>query len=173
MHKQGKDYLHLIFYYGEFNVANPLGNKTSKHSIGAIYYCIANTLKLSSLSNIHLAMLFRSRDVKKLSWERILAPLVKEINTLEKEGATYVHNGKPRTVKCVMYMFVCDNKGSHQLAGYFASFHRTNQICRHCHAKTDGIQNTFEETSFEQRTRAQYDCEIKHLEMDQYDTISV
>ena len=77
LHKQGKQYLHLILYYDEFNIANPIGNKTSKHSIGAIYYCIANSSQFSSLSSIHLAMLFHSQNVKKLSWERILAPLVK------------------------------------------------------------------------------------------------
>ena len=34
------DTLYLVLYYDEFVVSNPLGNKTSKYSIGAIYYSI-------------------------------------------------------------------------------------------------------------------------------------
>ena len=170
MHQQGTENLHLIFYYDEFTIANPIGNKTTKHSIGAIYYCIANTMRLSSLKDIHVAMLFHSRDVKRLSWEKILHPLVKEMTMLETEGISYMHNGLRENKKCIVAMFVCDNKGSHQLAGYYTSFHRTNRICRHCHALTDEIQTQFEEACFEDRTREQYDCEINHLKMENFDS---
>lgn len=55
-----QDTLHLILYYDEFVVSNPLGNKTAKYSIGAIYYIIGNIRNRSHLKDIHLAMLFPS-----------------------------------------------------------------------------------------------------------------
>ena len=91
------------------------------------------------------------------------------MTALETEGVPYVRNGKLNVMKCVMSIFICDNKGSHHLAGYFTAFHRTNRICRHCYATTDSIQNSFKETCFEQRTCDQYDSEIRHLTMENFD----
>ena len=34
--------VHLVLYFEEFVVTNPLGNKTRKFSIGAIYYAVAS-----------------------------------------------------------------------------------------------------------------------------------
>ena len=165
-HDEGK--LHLVLYFDEFNICNPLRNKGGKYSIGAIYYTFANMQKRSSLHNIYLGMLFHSSQMKVHSKAGILSPLVKELTSLETEGVDFMRNGKKDNVKCSVAMMVGDNKGSHQMAGYFASFHRTSRICRFCHATTNDIQSCFRECRFQMRTCGQYDSEITQLELEEF-----
>ena len=169
LHAHDKDRLHLIIYFDEFTVFNPIGNKTKKYSIGAIYYTFADMQKRSSLHNIYLAMLFHSSMLKIHSKAGILSPLVKELISLETEGVHFMWKGKMENIKCSVAMIVGDNKGIHQMAGYFTSFHGTSRICRFCHVTTDRIQSCFRECGFKMRTCGQYDSEITQLELDEFD----
>ena len=169
VHNCSEDVLHLILYFDEFVISNPVGNKTRKYSIGAIYYAIANVRCRSSKHDIYLGALFHAVDLKNYGWETVLSPMLNELSTLEKDGVTYQKQTTKRNVKCVLAMVVGDNKGSHQIGGYFTSFFNTNRICRSCHATTPDIQEKFEESQFELRSRSQYDSEIRHLEMENFD----
>ena len=157
------DTLYLILYYDEFVVSNPLGNKTAKHTIGAIYYTIGNMRHRSQLNDIHLAMLFPSSYTKKHTWKSLLEPLVTDLNRLNSDGMSVVMNGTQKNVKCAVAYMTGDNKGIHEVAGYFAAFYRTNRICRFCHATTSSIQEHFTECDFDMRTKEEYDEEIRRL----------
>ena len=168
LHRNARGSLQIILYYDEFTIVNPIGGKASKWSIGAIYYAIANRSNSSILSNIYLAMLFRSNDVKTRSWKEVLTPLVKDLIKLETEGLVFRRNGAMDTIRAVLSVIVGDNKGSHQLAGYFTAFHGTNRICRLCHARTAEIQKRFKESEFVMRTCKEYDSEMRLLEMEDF-----
>ena len=161
--------LPLILHFDEFNITNSIGNKTKKYSIGAIYYTFANMKRRSNLHQIYLVMLFHSSHLKAHSKADILSPLIRELNSLETEGVNFLHNGRNENIKCVVSMLIGDNKGSHQIAGYFTAFHGTSRICRFCHATTRNIQFHFREDDFEMRTRVQYDAEIHQLEIEGFD----
>ena len=169
LHAHEKGRLQLILYFDEFNISNPIGNKTKKYSIGAIYYTFANMQKRASIQNIYLAMLFHSSQFKAHSKKDIFEPLVRELTLLETEGVPFVRDGKAMNIKCSLSMLLGDNKGCYQMAGYFTSFHRTSRICRFCHAKTSDIQSCFHERGFNIRTCQQYDSEISMLEVDEFD----
>ena len=169
LHAHSEGSLHLILYFDEFNISNPIGNKTKKYSIGAMYYTFANMQKRASIHNIYLAMLFHSSQMKIHSMADIMAPLIKELTSLEEEGVHYMRNGEMKNVKCNLSMMLGDNKGCHQMAGYFTSFYRTSRICRFCHATTSDIQSCFREDKFQMRTREQYDSEVTQLEMEDFD----
>ena len=169
VHDCSEDMLHLILYFDEFVISNPIGNKTRKYSIGAVYYAIANVRCRSSKHDVFLGALFHAVDLKKYGWETVLSPMLNELSILETVGVTYRKQNATRTVKCVLAMIVGDNKGSHQIGGYFTSFFNTSRICRSCHATTPDIKEKFEESQFELRTRAQYDSEIRHLELESFD----
>ena len=80
-----------------------------------------------------------------------------------------MRDGKMEKVRCNLSMMLGDKKGSHQMAGYFTSFYRTNRICRFCHSTTSDIQSCFRENEFQMRTREQYDSEVTQLEMEDFD----
>ena len=72
-------------------------------------------------------------------------------------------NGARKNVKCAVAYMTGDNKGIHEVAGYFAAFYRTNRICRFCHATSASIQNQFQESEFDMRTEEEYDREVNRL----------
>ena len=162
------DTLYLILYYDEFVVSNPLGNKTAKHTIGAIYYTIGNMKRRSQLNDIHLAMLFPSSYTKKHTWKSLMEPLVIDLKRLNSDGMNVSINGSSKTIKCTVAFMAGDNKGVHEVAGYFAAFYKTNRICRLCHATSASIQNKFMESEFDMRTEEEYDAEVRLLDANGY-----
>ena len=87
---------------------------------------------------------------------------------LETDGTVVSIRGRQRRIRCSVAFVSGDNKGIHEIAGYFRSFNKTNRICRFCHAKSETIQTCYSESEFELRTIEQYNAEIWHLEVDDF-----
>ena len=87
---------------------------------------------------------------------------------LETDGTVVSIRGRQRRIRCSVAFVSGDNKGIHEIAGYFRSFNKTNRICRFCHAKSETIQACYSESEFELRTIEQYNAEIWHLEVDDF-----
>lgn len=79
--------LPYVLYFDDWESGNPLGSHKTIHKVGSIY-CSLRCLPphmYSQLKNIHLVCLFPSSSRERLGNERILAPLISDIELEEKE----------------------------------------------------------------------------------------
>ena len=169
-HKNMEERIQLIMYFDEFVVTNPLGNKVNKYSVGAIYFVVANLERRAQLKDMHLCMLFRADLTKKFGWEKVLAPLLSDLKLLEEDGIQVSFScGEKKEVTCSLEMIVGDNKGVHDIAGFFKTFVNTKRICRTCHAETDDIQSKMNVSDYAVRTVQGYEDEVGILEREEFD----
>lgn len=141
-------------YIDDFEVCNPLGTSRKIHKITAVYWVVLNLPAKfrSSLPLIQLAALGKSVDVKRFGYDAFLYPLIKDIQSLERDGVfvevldTFVKG----TVFCVC----ADNLGAHSLAGFHESFN-VEKFCRFCCLSRDQIA-TVEARNFQLRTVQQH-----------------
>lgn len=129
----------LILYVDDFEICNPLGTSRKKYKICGVYWTLGNLPPSchSSLSNIHLATLIHTDDVKCYGFDSVLKPLGDDLITLEKQGLFIASLGK--TVKGFVHCVVADNLGAHSIAGLVENFSGT-YVCRFCTAKNVDIQ---------------------------------
>ena len=90
--------LGIILYHDDFNVVNPLGNKTSKCKVLAFYFVLGNlpAKYRSCLTDIHIVSLVPARLIGKYGYDKVLEPLIKDLKTLETQGLDIgFEGGKP------------------------------------------------------------------------------
>ena len=75
-----KNALRICLYHDDFNIVNPLGNKTQKYKTSAFYFVIGNFSGKcgSRFKDIHLAILSPASLVRKYSYKEILTPLLED-----------------------------------------------------------------------------------------------
>ena len=80
-------------YVDEFEVCNPLGTSRKVHKLCGVYWVLGNLPpgSQSALSSIYLAALFKSVDGKEYGYERVLEPLLQDLQIL----------------KLMVYLFLC------------------------------------------------------------------
>lgn len=77
----------LGLYIDDFELCNPLGTSRKKHKLCAIYWVIANLpVKYRSSSSIYLALVCKSVDAKTFGYDRIVEPLLRDLQLLENQG---------------------------------------------------------------------------------------
>ena len=71
-----KKTVELILYHDDFNVVNPLGNKTVKYKTSAFYFVLGKLPSQfkSKLSDIHLVLLASAQIVSRYGYHKILQP---------------------------------------------------------------------------------------------------
>lgn len=149
--------LSLIFYFDEFEIANPIGSHRKIHKMAAFYYILGN-LKPSSRSSLHviqLSILCRSSDLKEFGLHKILKPLITDLNILSNEGVMIPGKGFLQGG----IAFICaDNLGSNFLGAFSESFSpNVMYICRTCMINKDNIQSEFCPSKFSLRNVEDYD----------------
>ncbi|OON91157.1 MAG: hypothetical protein ATN32_02455 [Candidatus Epulonipiscium fishelsonii] len=151
----------LVLYVDDFEICNPLGTSRKKHKICGVYWALGNLPASchSSLSNIYLAALIYSEDVKCYGFDTVLKPLVDDLVTLEQQGLFVAKLGK--TVKGFVHYVVADNLGAHSLTGFVENF-SGKYFCRFCTAENVDVQTKeFKSGAFYVRTK---DIHTAHLE---------
>lgn len=83
-----KNALQIHLFYDDFETANPLGSKKGIHKLGGMYFTLRNFPPQfnSSLTNIHLCVLFHAQDIKTYGFDAILEAIVSDIKVLEIKG---------------------------------------------------------------------------------------
>jgi hypothetical protein len=78
--------IRINLYYDDLEVANGLGSKATIHELGVIYFVLDNLPRKinSQLHNIYLTLLFHSQDLKTISFDTILRPLINDLKLLEE-----------------------------------------------------------------------------------------
>lgn len=129
----------LFLYIDDFEICNPIGTSRKKYKICGVYWTLGNLPASchSSLSNIYLAALIHSDDVKCYGYENVLKPLVQDLIILEQEGLFIAKLGK--NVKGFVHCVLADNLGAHSIAGFVENF-SGRYSCRFCTAERLDIQ---------------------------------
>jgi hypothetical protein len=130
--------LHLAIqlYIDDLEIANPLGTSRKVHKLCAVYWVLANVPPKyrSAMHTIQLAMLAKVTDLKKYGYAAVLAPLVRDIHTLEQDGVFIESVGQ--NVKGTIFCVSADNLAAHGLGGFLESF-RAGYVCRFCMATSE------------------------------------
>lgn len=156
--------LSIILYIDDFEIANPLGTSKKMYKVCAVYWTLAN-LPVKYRSALHctqLALLCNSNDVRQFGYEKVFAPLLRDLKILEQVGVYIEPLGD--CLKGTVYSIVADNLAAHGLAGFSESF-RSTYFCRFCLATQTCMQTTDAVTgSFEMRTKDLHDASVQEIQ---------
>ncbi|XP_064478733.1 uncharacterized protein LOC135392039 [Ornithodoros turicata] len=157
--KGDEDMICIQLYADEFEVCDPLGSKRMKHKLLGVYFSILNLPQRtrSSLSQIHLVLLVNDKCASKYGLDKVFAPLMEDIASLENDGITI--NGQ--TLKGTIFIVTGDNLSCHRLGGFKCSF-SGGRICRFCLALRHEISSKHLEADFVLRTPESH---LHHLNM--------
>lgn len=154
-YKDHPNALKIILYFDEYETVNPLGSKTGKHKMGALYMTLANLPYHvnSKLKSIFLVAKFKCSDLKKgkISFDDILKPVITDITKLE-EGVKLnqeLHYGTILTISA-------DNLGANSIFGFVESFKATH-FCRYCSADSEKCSKMIKENESFIRTVEEYE----------------
>lgn len=153
--------LQIQLYFDDLETTNPLGTKTKIHKMGAVYFCLKNLPPQhnSSLSNIHLCLLFNSIDREVYGYGKILEPLLEDLKVLETTGVQVDVQGGKKTLYGTICVLTADNLAVHSLCGYLESF-SANRFCHFCLVDKRTAQSVFDEDKIEKRTRENYEQHV-------------
>lgn len=155
-------------YVDDFEICNPLGTSRKKYKACAVYWVIANLpIKYrSSLQSIYLAVLCNRNDAKSFGYEKILEPLLKDIQILENQGLFIQRLGA--SVKETVLFVSADNLGAQSLAGFQESF-TVDKFCRFCLASRSNIQTTEVRSGlFTLRTKLNHEANVLEVKQNQH-----
>jgi len=123
----------FFMYIDDFEINNPLGSKSMKHAVSAVYYSFPLNEQSSKLNNIFLAALLKSHDLKSYGNDLCFKQLVEEFNSLEKNGILIYTPDGPKTVHFILGLIIGDNLGLNSVCDFGKSF-AANYFCRFCKA---------------------------------------
>ena len=157
--------LRLAFYYDDFGVTDPLGNKVAKYKISGIYFTILNIPAhlRSRLSGIFLAAVCRSVDVNTFGWCAILARLIADIKELRDVGIVVNYGGRRSLhVKGVVSCLVGDNLAQNGIGGFTENF-SGGRCCRTCTSSLLEQQSRFSESECHLRDVVSFEAQLTEL----------
>lgn len=160
--------INLRFYGDDIEPANPIGSHKTLYKIGCIYYqceSLPNWL-LSKTENTLLALCYYAEDVKDFGWEKVLAPLLRELKHLEEHGLAVQLGSAEMNFKVCVSVFTGDNLFLNSILGFVESF-SANFPCRHCIVPKADFQTTFIESASSIRTRELHEEHVKAASVSQ------
>ena len=110
--------LPLQLYTDDLEICNPLGTSRKIHKFCAVYWVLANVPPKyrSALHAIQLAILVKVTDLRKYGYAAVLAPLLRDLHTLEKDGVFIERVGQ--NVRGTVFCVSADNLAAHGLGGF-------------------------------------------------------
>lgn len=128
MSSTGDLILPLQLYMDDHEIANPLGTSSKIHTFYTVYLVLANVPPKyrSALHAIQLAILVKVTDLRKNGYAAVLARLLHDLHTLEKDGVFIKRVGQ--NVRGTVSAY---NLAAHGLGGFVESF-RAGHVFRFC-----------------------------------------
>lgn len=147
------NFLRLHLYSDEVEICNPIGSRKTVHKLSVFYFLVGNveTQHWSKLSNIHLALMCKYKDVKQIGYAQLLEPLLADIRVLESDGICINIDGASHRLFGTIVTMSGDNLTSHAIGGFNMSF-SSGRICRHCMVTKLSLQDIFSEVNCTLRT---------------------
>lgn len=157
--KSNKRALQIQFFFDEFEVCNPLGNKADNHKIGAFYFTINNFPQNinSRLENIHLLALCFN---EKFGINSVLGVIVNDLKTLETSGIFV--DEQASILNGTLVSLSHDNLGAAVLFGMVQSF-QANHYCRICKMHKLDAQISFTQDSSLVRVSSNFQLQTKKI----------
>ena len=129
------------------------------------YYTLANLNPKfrSKHCAVKLLAIANAKLVKKYGIEKILEPIIADINILHNGYVTEIDGNE---VELFGKVLTCtgDTLGQHLWGGFKEGVGVSFQKCRTCYCEFDTMQKQFKEELFSLRTKYQYDQECTHIE---------
>ncbi|KAK2857880.1 hypothetical protein Q7C36_005799 [Tachysurus vachellii] len=153
--------LSLILYIDDFEVCNPLGTSRKIHKVTAVYWVLGNfpAHARSTLASINLAILCKADDTKRFGFQKVLEPLLTDLQSLEKDGIFIPSLGK--VMKGTVVSVVADNLGAHSVGGFIENF-TGSHVCRFCLADRSQFQTTEVRSGlFQRRDKEQHSLHVE------------
>ncbi|XP_038062995.1 uncharacterized protein LOC119733674, partial [Patiria miniata] len=159
--------LQVELYYDDFNIVNPLGNKVKNYKLVAFYFVLGNLSPQyrSKLHVLQLALLCKSKHLKKYGFKKVLQPLINDLAVLEKDGVCVNKNGHEHHFRGTVSFVSADNLGAHSLGGFNESFNGL-RISRFCMATRQELDECLTVESCEMRTRESYNAQVTMVSED-------
>ena len=104
---------------------------------------------------------------------KILQPLVDELNQLYETGVTINRIDKREIIKGALVAFLADNLASHAVGGFKQSMSFAKHFCRTCLATKDESCRKFTSKEFELRTPPKYERMCAEIAIDTTNTKSI
>lgn len=160
-------HLRIQLYSDEFEVANPLGSKKRLHKVSAFYFTLGNIppKDRSVLRHIHLLILVKHRLVKTYGFEKILEPLICDLQVLQERGLRLKFEDRQYCIKGGLATISADNLTSHTLAGFSCSF-SNGRICRFCMCHYKDLSRIISEGDCVLRTKTVHAYHLQCVEDD-------
>lgn len=147
-----------LFFYDDCQCNNPLGSHAEK--LGCVYVQIACLPPecMSTISNIFLALVFKTA-YRCFSDQKVFAPLIDVLKSLEVNGIVVNILGVPKKVYFVTSLLLGDNLGLDSLGGFAETF-TANYFCRFCktHKSETMFQSVEDKSSL--RTEENYNADV-------------
>lgn len=158
-----KTLIPYILYVDDFEINNPLGSNSSKHSICNLYYsfpCLP--MEESRLENIFYAAITKTSDLKQFGNEKCFECLIDELKDLEISGID-INDGNNEIIKIhfILGLVVGDNLGLNSFLNFSKSF-SSNYFCRLCRAPKEMTQKLSCENSELMRTEENYQLDVSN-----------
>ncbi|EEC15148.1 hypothetical protein IscW_ISCW024671, partial [Ixodes scapularis] len=104
IHNEPVHMLHILLYTDELGITNPLGAKQKRHKLLVVYFSVLNLHPRyrSELKNIHLTLMAKYQDVEREGLDKLLQPLLHDLNELNNNGLQVQMQGSIVTVKAAV-----------------------------------------------------------------------
>lgn len=152
---EGKLVFPYFIYMDDFEINNPLGSHAAFQSIAAIYYNFPFSINNSKLSDIFLAALIKSTDIKQFGNDPCFKSFINELNELEREVITISTEHGDCHVYFILGLVLGDNLGLNGLLEFSRSF-SANYYCRFCKIHKTIANELYEEDPASMRTFQNY-----------------
>uniref|UniRef100_A0A6P7H446 Uncharacterized protein LOC114344120 n=1 Tax=Diabrotica virgifera virgifera TaxID=50390 RepID=A0A6P7H446_DIAVI len=156
-----KTLLPYFIYIDDFEINNPLGSHSSKHSICNTYYsfpCLP--VDESKLENIFHGAVIKSTDVKTFGNEKCFQILIQELKELEVNGLEIqINEISNLRVHFVLGLVLGDNLGLNSFLDFSKSF-SANFYCRICRVEKKDCQKFCIENTEMIRTISNYNSDL-------------
>jgi hypothetical protein len=161
------DFIRIHLYSDEVEICNPIGSRKTVHKLSTFYFLIGNieTKHWSKLSNIHLALLCKFKNVKTIGYKNLLEPLLNDIKTLETEGIAVELDGVSKRLFGTIVTVSGDNLTSHALGGFQSCF-TSGRVCRYCMATKLSLTDTYSEAGCTLRTPEGHVYHVEGIKVD-------
>ncbi|XP_031338218.1 uncharacterized protein LOC116167117 [Photinus pyralis] len=157
--------LPYFIYTDDFEINDPLGSHSGKHSICNIYYsfpCLP--VDESKQDNIFYCASIKSKDVREFGNEKCLQTLIQTLKELEIDGIDIqVNENVTKRVYFILGLVLGDNLGLNSFLDFTKSF-SANFYCRLCRVSKTVSQKMTTEDQEMMRTIINYNADLANLE---------
>lgn len=159
------DTIALQLYLDDVEICNPLGPNRKVHKICPFYFSILNFPPEvnSNLKSIHTVILPHVLDIENYGYEKIMKPLLDDLEKLEShEGVTIKVGDKLTTIHATVVNLSADTLAAHSIFGLLSPSAR--HFCRLCMISRTELHENGSNVVFEQRSFENYNQQLKNVQ---------